>query len=166
MPEIDYDAMAAQLQGVPGTTLGAPLPDWPADLTTFKERQAYQRGVSHARFVDNQKATQELQENSGLTWEKIADALEACDWSNPSIGNQTILRAAIEALRNTSTAAMPDFDAVRDRRMSELSPAQRADALELWLREQVGWMGEYHEKHYRFLLKRLDEARGTGVVAR
>jgi hypothetical protein len=57
--------------------------------------------------------------------------------------------------------ANPDFDAVRDKRMSELTPAQRDDAMELWLREQVGTMPDYHEKHYRFLLQRLDDVRAV-----
>lgn len=36
----------------PGEVLGAPHPDWPADLMTFAERHAYQRGVADARHVD------------------------------------------------------------------------------------------------------------------
>jgi hypothetical protein len=103
--------------------------------------------------------TGKLSEKNRPSPRKIADALEACDWSNPSIGNMAVLRAAVDALRSTPNGS-PDFDAVRDKRRSEMTPAQRDDAQELWLREQVGWMGDYHEKHYRFLFKRLDEARG------
>lgn len=44
-------SLAEQLRSVPGQVLGSGMPDWPADLTTFKERQAYQRGVAHARFL-------------------------------------------------------------------------------------------------------------------
>lgn len=107
-------------------------------------------------------AAQHFASEKNLSPSKIADALEQCDWSTPSIGNQAILRAAVEALRSSLVAA-PDFDAVRNKRMPEMTPAQREDAHELWLREQVGWMGEYHEKHYRLLLRRLDEARAPAV---
>ncbi len=54
---------------------------------------------------------------------------------------------------------LPDFEAVRDKRMSELTPAQQDDARELWLRENLGWMPQYHREFYEFLLKRLDDAR-------
>lgn len=46
----------ALLAGVRGTALGHGLPDWPDDLTTFNERLAYQRGVAHARLVDQSVA--------------------------------------------------------------------------------------------------------------
>jgi hypothetical protein len=55
--------------------------------------------------------------------------------------------------------AKPDFDAVRDKRMSELSFEQQQDALELWLREHVAKMPRYHRDHYEFLFHRLDVAR-------
>lgn len=55
----------------------------------------------------------------------------------------------------------PEFEAVRDKRMSELTQAQQDDALELWIRENVGWMGVYHAQHYTFLLARLDAARSN-----
>lgn len=35
--------------GGPGEVLGGGNPDWPADLQTFAERRAYQRGVADAR---------------------------------------------------------------------------------------------------------------------
>lgn len=35
--------------GGPGEVLGGGKPDWPADLQTFAERRAYQRGVADAR---------------------------------------------------------------------------------------------------------------------
>ena len=61
----------------------------------------------------------------------------------------------------------PDFDAVRDKRMSEMTPAQRDDSLELWLRTNIAWMGDYYQKHIEFLLRRLDEARAdAGDAAR
>jgi len=63
-------------------------------------------------------------------------------------------------LRMLMPAPAPDFDAVRDRPMDELTPEQRDDSLELWLREQIGWMPEFYREHYRFLLRRLDQARG------
>lgn len=53
------------------------------------------------------------------------------------------------------------FQAIRNKRMSELTPEQQDDALELWLREQIGWMPEYHRQHYTFLLNRLNAARRT-----
>jgi hypothetical protein len=70
-----------------------------------------------------------------------------------------------EVQTERSALLNPDFGFVRDKRMSELTPAQRADALELWIREQIGWMPDYHQKHYQFLLKRLDETREAGQVA-
>lgn len=54
---------------------------------------------------------------------------------------------------------VPDFEAVRNKRKSECTPAEWDDARELWLREQIGWMPEYHREHYQFLLERLDAAR-------
>ncbi|WP_454735423.1 hypothetical protein [Cupriavidus necator] len=54
---------------------------------------------------------------------------------------------------------MPDFDAVRDKRMSELSEAQKVDAHELWLREQMHHMTPYYQEHLLFLLERLDKVR-------
>lgn len=49
--------------------------------------------------------------------------------------------------------------ALRDLRLSEMSPAQREDARELWIRDQIEWVGEASRDHMRFLLRRLDEAR-------
>lgn len=54
---------------------------------------------------------------------------------------------------------MPDFDAVRDKRMSELTDVQKLDAHELWLREQMAWMPPYYQEHLLFLLERLDAVR-------
>ena len=53
----------------------------------------------------------------------------------------------------------PDFDAVRDKRISELTPEQQGDAMELWLRNNLQWMPKYHRDFYEFLLKRLDDTR-------
>lgn len=39
---------------------------------------------------------------------KIADAIEACDWSNVSIGNKAILRKAATALRLSAGGRVPD----------------------------------------------------------
>lgn len=49
-------AQPALLAGVRGSALGHGLPDWPDDLATFAERSAYQRGVAHARLVDQSLA--------------------------------------------------------------------------------------------------------------
>lgn len=56
---------------------------------------------------------------------------------------------------------IPDFDAIRDKRMSELTPEQKEDSRELWLRENVAWMGDYHTPLYTLLIKRLDAARAA-----
>lgn len=42
--------------------------------------------------------------NTALEAHRIADALEKCDWSGNSIGNKTILRAAVIALRRSPSA--------------------------------------------------------------
>jgi len=44
-----------ELPSLPGETPGAPFPDWPADLTTFAERKAYQRGIADARYLARQE---------------------------------------------------------------------------------------------------------------
>jgi hypothetical protein len=62
-------------------------------------------------------------------------------------------------LAGARTAPEPDFEAVRDKRMSELSAPQLRDAQELWIRDQLGWLGG-DKNHIRFLLERLDESRG------
>lgn len=67
----------------------------------------------------------------------------------------------IENIIRAMPARVPDFEAVRDKRISELTPEQRDDSLELWLREQIDWMPEFHREHYKFLLRRLDAARGV-----
>lgn len=57
----------------------------------------------------------------------------------------------------------PDFDAIKDKRMSEMTDDQRDDAMELWLRNNHGWFGiggRDAGRHLEFLLKRLDKARG------
>jgi hypothetical protein len=64
-----------------------------------------------------------------------------------------------------SAILSPDFGVVRDKRMSELTPAQRDDAREQWLRDQIGTMPEYHRDFYEFLLQRLDGAREAGRAA-
>lgn len=53
-------SLEEQLRSVPGQVLGSGMPDWPADLTTFKERQAYQRGVAHARFLAQNTHAEEM----------------------------------------------------------------------------------------------------------
>lgn len=39
---------------------------------------------------------------------KIADAIEKCDWSGPSIGNKAILQAAVQCLRQHSAPTAPE----------------------------------------------------------
>lgn len=58
----------------------------------------------------------------------------------------------------------PDFDAVRDKRMSELTPEQQGDAHELWLREQLGWFSTDQQRHLKLLLDRLDSTRALAQV--
>lgn len=59
---------------------------------------------------------------------------------------------------------VPDWEAIKDKRMSDLTPIQTADAHELWLREQISDTGRPQhdlQSHIVFLLRRLDEARGV-----
>lgn len=72
-----------------------------------------------------------------------------------------IAGTCIGAILTRAAVAGPDFGAVHDKRMSELTPEQREDAHELWIREQLGWFTPYNQKHIKFLLKRLDTARGV-----
>ena len=65
------------------------------------------------------------------------------------------------ALKENAESSQPDFEKIEGKRMSELTPAEQEDATELWLREQIGWMPEYHQKFYKLLLRRLDETRAT-----
>ncbi len=65
-------------------------------------------------------------------------------------------------MRQTKRRA-PDFDAVRDKRLSELTPAQQDDARELWIREHRTSFAGYYLDHVDFLLQRLDEARNCLV---
>lgn len=59
----------------------------------------------------------------------------------------------------------PDFATVRDKRMSEMTPEQREDAHELWLREQMDHMAPYYQEHLLFLLDRLDQVRAAAYEA-
>lgn len=64
----------------------------------------------------------------------------------------------------TPKPRVPDWDAIKDKRMCDLTPSQTADARELWLREQIDDTGRSQhdfESHIVFLLRRLDEARGV-----
>ena len=56
---------------------------------------------------------------------------------------------------------VPDFEAIKDKSMGELTAEQHDDAQELWLRKQAGWFNESAREHIAFLLRRLDEARGV-----
>jgi hypothetical protein len=53
----------------------------------------------------------------------------------------------------------PDRAAIQDKRMSELTPDQQDDAMELWLRDQIGWFNEDTQRHLKFLLERLSKTR-------
>lgn len=69
-------------------------------------------------------------------------------------------RSAIESDRKLR--GEPDWDAIKGKRMCELSQSQINDAHELWLREQWRWFGEQEGSagnHIKFLLDRLDEIR-------
>lgn len=57
------------------------------------------------------------------------------------------------------TYRYPNLEAVRDLRISEMTPEQQADATELWLRKNLGWCVGQHGEHVRFLLARLDAER-------
>lgn len=67
------------------------------------------------------------------------------------------LAAIVEPLR--ATTGVPNFDAIKDLRMSEMTPEQQRDAQELWLRNQIGWFTGPAGEQLQFLLTRLDEAR-------
>ena len=88
------------------------------------------------------------------------------DFKYADFADKTIIdiRHHLKYVMVESPSMEPDFDAVRDKRMSELTPAQRDDAHELWIRNNVGWMGEYHQPKYEFLLKRLDHARAQATA--
>lgn len=58
--------------------------------------------------------------------------------------------------------AAPDFAAVHDKRMSELTPEQQDDARELWLRNNYAYFLNSGE-HIKFLPNRLDKVRGPVV---
>jgi hypothetical protein len=53
------------------------------------------------------------------------------------------------------------FDDVRDRALGELTPEQQNRAYELWLRENLGAMTEYHREHYARLLAVIDLLRSN-----
>lgn len=62
--------------------------------------------------------------------------------------------------------AIPDFDALGEKRMSELTPAEQDDAKEGWLRKNVRYFdqpvgGADPYNHVEFLLKRIDQLRGV-----
>lgn len=79
-----------------------------------------------------------------LTPAQLEKLLRAMGWRAPCDQRNGISDAE-RAIREQEYAAtrgigkpMPDFDAIRDKRLSEMAPEQREDAHELWLREQVG----------------------------
>jgi hypothetical protein len=62
----------------------------------------------------------------------------------------------------SAQAAAPDWEALGDKRMSELTDVQREDSREMWLRNQWQWFGTDRYQagdQIKFLLDRLDVAR-------
>lgn len=57
----------------------------------------------------------------------------------------------------TPKPRVPDWEALVGKRMCDLTPAQRDDAQEFWIRKHAGCFTE----SIVFLLRRLDEARGA-----
>lgn len=55
--------------------------------------------------------------------------------------------------------ATPDFERLAGMRQSELTEAEKADALEGWLRKNSGWFLNPHLTHIEFLLQRIDALR-------
>ena len=71
---------------------------------------------------------------------------------------QETQRELAELRQRADVAPVPDFDAVKGKRVSELDGGQYADASELWLRENKAWFKDAEQ--INFLLHRLDQARG------
>jgi hypothetical protein len=69
--------------------------------------------------------------------------------------NVTDINSASQA---ASKAPVPDWDAIKDKRIGQLNPEQYADAGERWLRDNAGWFRD--REYIEFLLHRLDQARG------
>ena len=67
---------------------------------------------------------------------EIADALESCDWSGMSIGNQMILRAAIKALR--ADRAAPD-EHLDDMAVDRFATAMKAKLTKKRAEGRGGW---------------------------
>lgn len=66
-----------------GEVLGAPHPDWPADLRTFQERSAFQRGVAAARQVDS------LDKRGGPAYASLREVLDhALDQASAGKGKE------------------------------------------------------------------------------
>lgn len=57
------------------------------------------------------------------------------------------------------------FEDIRDRTMGELNSEQLLRARELWLRQQIGWMPEYHQDNYNALFAVIDNLRSK-LIAR
>ncbi|SOT39819.1 hypothetical protein [Burkholderia cenocepacia] len=81
------------------------------------------------------------------------------------IDSREAVDAFVREVGSVNAAGRPDFEAVRDKRMSELTPAQCEDAHELWLREQIGWFNPDVQRHLQLLLDRLDVARASAAAA-
>lgn len=74
-----------------------------------------------------------------------------------------------EMIKHTKTPVMtaglqPNFEAVKDARIGDLTPNQLDDATELWLRNQSGWFKD--QEYLDFLLYRLDQARGKAPFSK
>ncbi|MBC8741817.1 hypothetical protein F6X40_35300 [Paraburkholderia sp. UCT31] len=94
-----------------------------------------------------------------------ARQIVAADHGSSGSAEESLARFELLVRENTLAGVRahitPDFEGVADKRMSELTELQQDDAHELWLRAQIGWFSEYHQRHLKLLLKRLDEARAV-----
>ena len=119
-----------------------------------------------------------ISQKLGRDWQQKKDEMAAAWLNNFGSHNPAdmVLFSAVECGDVHGEAVMiqkfwiepkpktPDFDAIKDKRMSEMTDAQKDDAMELWLRNNVGWFGMGGNdagRHIEFLLKRIDELRGV-----
>lgn len=66
-----------------------------------------------------------------------------------------------QGLAVAAAAWIAKMDAVRDKRMCDLTPEQQRDAHELWIRNNLAYFFGYNGEKVTFLLERLDELRAT-----
>ena len=53
----------------------------------------------------------------------------------------------------------PDFEAIANKRMSELTAEEQADAHEYWIRNQIGWFSPDTQRHLLLLIGIIDAGR-------